>query len=621
MKAFLAGKLIAIITLIFMAPSPAVASVSLSATVPSGQPVGTLVTWHVATTEPDPVEFRLTITHDGGQGRVIFDFGSKNTFEWTPIEEGLYTVTAIVRSAGSTFATATQHDVLPLATSEPVITLTSHPLMAIYSAPSCTPGNRMRVYFKPITPIFAPFPTITNFKPCQPGRSMNFYIAGMLADTDYGLVHQVVDSNDMVLETGPVLSHRTGPLPYAFPSLEHLEPPANGIGSMEQVLLVSSLGGFGISTGAFDPLPFASDIFGRVIWYDDRSVDSDSFLLRSVAGGTQLRTQTMHTVDGPVPGKILQEVDLAGYVIRETNAPRVNEQLRALGFTDVFTSFHHAARRLPNGHTLVLGYVERMVEDLQGPGVVNVLADYIVDLDENWRVSWAWNAFDHLDLARVAILGEVCESVGPGCPRLFLSDSANDWLHSNSIAYSASDGNLLVSMRHQDWVIKIDYQDGAGNGEVLWRLGVGGDFDLAAEDPYPFQSHQHDVNFVGENDDQIVLFDNGNTRCALSQDPCSSRGQVYGLDESTLSATLLMNADLGVFSIGLGSAQPLSNGNFHFNAGVEKGDVSSSIGLEINGVGNRIFSLAADTAIYRSFRIPSLYFTTSSGVPLPTASP
>ena len=38
---------------------------------------------------------------------------------------------------------------------------------------------------------------------------------------------------------------------------------------------------------------------------------------------------------------------------------------------------------------------------------------------------------------------------------------AKDWLHTNSIAYSPADGNLLISMRHQDWVLKLDYRDGA----------------------------------------------------------------------------------------------------------------------------------------------------------------
>jgi len=35
---------------------------------------------------------------------------------------------------------------------------------------------------------------------------------------------------------------------------------------------------------------------------------------------------------------------------------------------------------------------------------------------------------------------------------------------SNAVIYSASDGNSLLSMRNQAWILKIDYGDGAGTG-------------------------------------------------------------------------------------------------------------------------------------------------------------
>lgn len=53
-----------------------------------------------------------------------------------------------------------------------------------------------------------------------------------------------------------------------------------------------------------------------------------------------------------------------------------------------------------------------------------------------------------------------------------------DWTHSNALVYSPSDGNLLLSVRHQSWVLKIDYNNGAGTGNLLWRLGYQGDFAL-----------------------------------------------------------------------------------------------------------------------------------------------
>ena len=55
-----------------------------------------------------------------------------------------------------------------------------------------------------------------------------------------------------------------------------------------------------------------------------------------------------------------------------------------------------------------------------------------------------------------------------------------DWTHTNAILYSPNDGNLIVSIRHQHWLVKIDYNNGTGTGNILWHLGYQGDFTLVA---------------------------------------------------------------------------------------------------------------------------------------------
>ena len=74
-----------------------------------------------------------------------------------------------------------------------------------------------------------------------------------------------------------------------------------------------------------------------------------------------------------------------------------------------------------------------------------------------------------------------------------------DWLHSNALTWSASDNNLVFSIRNQDWVIKVDYNNGRGRWAHIWTLGVGGDFTIVPRnpsDPYPWFSHQHNVNYL-----------------------------------------------------------------------------------------------------------------------------
>ncbi len=110
----------------------------------------------------------------------------------------------------------------------------------------------------------------------------------------------------------------------------------------------------------------------------------------------------------------------------------------------------------------------------------------------------------------MTILGEICEFESQGCPPLFQSETANDWTHSNSIGYSPN-GDLLLSVRHLDAVFKIDFDNGSGTGEVVLRLGKGGDIQIISNDPWPWFSHQHDVKFQGS---LIVAYDNGNTLVA-----------------------------------------------------------------------------------------------------------
>ena len=162
-----------------------------------------------------------------------------------------------------------------------------------------------------------------------------------------------------------------------------------------------------------------------------------------------------------IQGYLLKEIDLAGNTLRQTNVRRVSDQLEMLGH-DRITTFHHDAQRLANGHTLVIASVERILDDVQGPGPVNVLGDMIIDLDENFRVAWVWNGFDHLDVTEQAIMGETCRTGSPGCPPIFLTEEANDWTHANSVAYSPADGHLVLSVRHHDTVYKIDYANGSG---------------------------------------------------------------------------------------------------------------------------------------------------------------
>jgi arylsulfate sulfotransferase len=441
----------------------------------------------------------------------------------------------------------------------------------------------------------SPFWSSTPLKPCVPGESVNFYVAGMRPLTQYRV--QQENWTGFSVARGPVLTLRTG-----FP-LMTFEPK-----SVVQAADVSAslVDGVLLSTyaQADHRQPIATNLAGQLIWYYDKLglPGQSGFVTRPVPGGTMLIIMG----DENHEGQVLREIDLAGNAVKETHAISVTRQLQAMG-EDPIGAFHHEAIRLPNGHTVVVASVERLLTDVQGAGTVDVLGDMVIDLDQNLQVAWLWNSFEHLDVTRQAILGETCTSEGPGCPPLFLSDTANDWLHTNSVAYDPSDGNLIISMRHQDWVIKVNYADGQGNGDVIWRLGKDGDFAFTSDDPtdpWPWFSHQHDAGIFG---DTLMLFDNGNTRIAQAEPDGNSRGMVIQLDET--HRTAVSHAfDLAGYSFALGAAEPLSNGDYQFTNGFLQGPLGPfSQSIEVRPDGSFAFVFQSLGAVYRGFRMIDLY--------------
>jgi len=93
--------------------------------------------------------------------------------------------------------------------------------------------------------------------------------------------------------------------------------------------------------------------------------------------------------------------------------------------------------------------------------------------------------------------------------------------------------------------------------------------------PFPWFSDQHDAGFVNNGERTLLVFDNGDTRHEKLGG--NSRGQVWYIDQTNMVASLQLNADLGVYSQALGSAQLLQNGNHMFQAGYIKSGASVEV--------------------------------------------
>jgi hypothetical protein len=581
----------------------AVTVTQLTPSMASPQPVGTTLLWTatVINTNPGPLLYRFSVGRNGSF-LVLRDFAQLNTFEWTPSQkEGIYQVRVSARDVftgeiGTLTVdfTATTRIVSGAA----AVSATNHPLVALFSAPPCPSGSLVSALFwQSINSV-----TRTDWKRCDGTTSNNFYIAGMQANTTYTMNYQVATGGGTI--SGPTnLTFQTGTPSVTLPEITVPLPATQQADPNAKIVLWAFLSPF---------FPLATDRAGNVVWYYPKTTE-EPFLTRPLYGETMLMVTTGVGGTSPTPRvtQVLREIDLAGNTVRETNADRLGAQLIAMG-KDPITSVHHDAIRLPNGFTAVLGSIERMfppgTQGSTSPDPVMIIADNVIVLDSNWQVVWQWNAFEHLDINRAAILGEKCVPDQGGCPPLVKASIGNDWTHANALFYDPADGNIIISMRHQDWLVKVNFSNGAGNGNVVWRMGVGGDFAINSADPYPWFSHQHDMGYetLSGNPRLMTVFDNTNTRRAAIPGS-NSRGQSFMVDEVNKVVTPVVNADLGVFAFAVSSAQLLGNGNYAFDAGIFPFvPPLFSQTIEVANGTTQVYKIQGPPS-YRSWLMPSLY--------------
>jgi len=655
--------------------TPAFASVQITSLTPSlksPQLIGAAIAWTATATDsnPNPLTFQFNVAVPGSPLALVKDFNvgalsagvwTAQFFAWTPTgTEGVYQVQVVVKdfTSGETAAKTALFKVTPLVTGNtPVVAATANPLVALFSAPSCAAGSAMRVSFQPQSQS-KPAVT-TRYLSCHPPTSMNFEIGGMYPSTAYSMFSQTLTGTKVV--NGPAVAFTTGALPanIPFPQFAPVVPPGPQTDTADSLLLLNPI--------QFGSGPIYSnvavDLAGKVMWYYYAQPPQSSVMTRPLPNGTMLTLQSGPAWD-PANGHLqyLRQTDLAGNIVKETNASVIERELVALGATDgrpcasvpkpapvgaaCLDGFNHdAIQTLPNGQTAVLVNIEKIFP----PGTqgdtsglpVDVVGDMILVLDTNWQVVWYFDAFEHaggppqLDITRPAVLGETCVPyAGPagGCPPMLLMGTGiaplgKDWLHGNSLYYWPQDGALIWSIRNQDWIVKVDYQNGAGAGNILWRLGPCGDFSFnnTYNDPWPWNSAQHDVGIENQGAGPMTLFDNGNTRASPPSGPSSSTGCLPGLgsghsrgmaltvDETNLQVTPVLSVDLGVFSTADGSAQLLPDGNYFYVPALVLVNLNTenSYSIEIlptagTDTGTQVLNLQSIDG-YRAWRMPNLY--------------
>jgi arylsulfate sulfotransferase len=480
-----------------------------------------------------------------------------------------------------------------------VVEPTQNPQVALYTITPPTAAN-VTIQFGPTTSYGRS--TWAQGSPTS-GGPVNIFVAGMLANSSYHM--------QATVQFGPGVSYADADHVFATGTFPTAELPSitttttAGMTPQSGVELLDLL-----SLPATTKLGVAvTDLNGNMLW---AYAPGTTVPAGVVAGPVKLLPNGHFLIDfaqGLADGldSVIQEVDLSGEIIWQLSAAQLNQDLAAatcMGCNITVVGTHHDFAVLPNGHLVVIAATQQVVSG------TTVTGDVLIDLDQNRKPVWLWNEFDHLDITRR--------------PYMY-----PDWTHTNAIIYSPDDGNLIISMRHQNWLVKVDYENGAGSGDILWHLGYQGDFTLlnadgSAADPTNWFFAQHGPSFTTPNTTGkygLTVFDDGDDRgvavvaggtCGIAGQPaCFTTVPVLNLDETAMTATLAFDPVAPDYSFFGGNAEVLKNGN------LEYGLCATTALPKNNGAVLEITQTTPPQTVwqmqvtgqfvYRGMRIPSLY--------------
>jgi arylsulfate sulfotransferase len=482
---------------------------------------------------------------------------------------------------------------------------TNNPQVAEYSVYLPAPG---KAYVEFGTTTDYGLKTWSAATPSPNGGQIEIYVAGMLGQTLYHMrAHITLDDGATFTDTDQTCKTGTPPVTSGI----QVSTPSGGT-PQPGIELWNTL------VPSTDTQAFATDLKGNVIWtYSYLHAPADTIQgIQLLPNGDMLMviSYLSSLSVGSKANKVIneiREIDLAGNTVRDLTMDELNAKLAVSNLRDAegnlyqFKSFHHDVLVLPNGHWVMLAAYSKDYTDLPGyPGTTSVLGDAIIDVDQNLNPDWVWNTFDHLDVNRHPM-------------------NFPDWTHANDLLYSSDDHNLLLSMRHQNWIIKIEFLDGAGSGKILWRLGEGGDFKLVGgTDPTDWFYAQHGMSYFTPNTTgtfRLGLMDNGNDRIFPSGQvlcnpykpttpSCYSTVPVFEINEDNMTATLVTHyvPPPSYYSFFGGNAELLDNGDMHVDFCAP---VAGAIVQELNTDATQVIWQATtpNADQFHAFRIPSLY--------------
>lgn len=414
-----------------------------------------------------------------------------------------------------------------------------------------------------------------------------FPVLGFRPATTHTLAITVTDATGESL-TAPDIEVTTAALPADFPVLttnriapDRTEPGVTLTGLTHYVMAV--------------------DDTAHVVWFSDRGEGMED--VRRLANGHLLMNMSNHIA--------AVEIDFLGNVIRRWHARNFSVEMP--GSHEVaIDSFHHELGVLPDGDLYALtselrGYDNYPTSELDPTpqsAPQKVVGDAVVQFAPDGTVVHRYSLLDRLDPYRLGY-----NSFGNFWTALYGLDANVDWSHGNA-AFPDPAGGFLVSLRHQDAVVKLD-----AAGALQWILGNHDNWSSAFAPyllapigaPFQWQYHQHAPRILA--DGHILLFDNGNFRVsppAAKPATSYSRAVEYAVDPERKEVRQIWqyDADQLIFAPATGD---VDIGRTTGNVIICFGGASRIVEVTHTDPPVKVFEMTADRTFYRAERLASLY--------------
>jgi hypothetical protein len=336
---------------------------------------------------------------------------------------------------------------------------------------------------------------------CSLNRSHSVNVFGLRADTSHTIEAVVLDAAGNKTRA-PAMSVTTAPLPTDFPPITVASDPSR----MARGYTFFGVGRWPLFRDAAFGLIVAVDAEGEVVWFFKTSAFA-------VDGVERLRNGNLLITDLSTLTGQAAEIDMLGNVVQRWH-PRLRPPPSGDSTLVDTDTLHHDVIELPNGNFVALSTELRVIEgfptlDPAAPTeTANVVGDVIVEFERNGSIVREWKLFDILDVRR---LGSYL-TVGPLWNATY-SEVTRAWTFANSIIYNKPDDSFVLSLRHQNAVVKI----GRRSGRLRWILGDptgwGPSFHRYLLTPlgdatFPYAQHHPQITDRGT----LVLHDNGNFR-------------------------------------------------------------------------------------------------------------